>query len=126
MDDLWAIRTISPRLIAHIRYIIFLGCGIGKRLRTADSGTFGHEQRVIPGIKIGWELAAARPDRYCPDPAGALTSLGNRYSELDRLAEALPHFEEAVAIYRCPVAAQDRTSDRSAWPRPGRGAIGCG
>ena len=45
-------------------------------------------------------LAGDAPDRYRPDLAGSLSNLGVTYSELGRLADALPVTEEAVAINR--------------------------
>jgi hypothetical protein len=45
------------------------------------------------------ELADANP-AFLPDLAGALTNLGNRYSEVGRRHDALPPTEEAVRLYR--------------------------
>ena len=51
-------------------------------------------------MAISRELAAAIPDRYRPDLARSLNSLGVQLSELGRPADALPPAQEAVVIYR--------------------------
>ena len=50
------------------------------------------------------DLAAANP-AYLPDLAGALTNLGNRYSEVGRRADAVAPAEEAVTLRRDLAAA---------------------
>ena len=52
------------------------------------------------------ELAAARPDAFRPDLAGALNNLSVRLGELGRGEAALAAIEEAAGVYRELAAAR--------------------
>ena len=66
------------------------------------------------------ELAAALPDRYRGDLAGALGNLGIRLSALGRAAEALPPTQEAADIYRELGRRPAGPVPLPPWPAPGR------
>ena len=57
-------------------------------------------QLIEEAVGIYRELAAAMPDRYRPDLASSLASLGATLPDLGRLGDALPATQEALGIYR--------------------------
>jgi len=69
-------------------------------------GWLATQLNALPEVRHRRTLAAARPDAFTPDLAGALINLANLLSDLDRREDALAAAEEARDHHRALAAAR--------------------
>jgi tetratricopeptide (TPR) repeat protein len=104
-------RSISTRLPRRSRFCCCYRHRVWWRRRSCCTvpNAFPHLRCAIDTVTYQRIQAHHDPDRYLPDLADSLSSLGASLQELGRYGEALTAVEEAVTVYRDLV---ERVPDR--------------
>jgi hypothetical protein len=101
-------KLALAKLLAWVRSVAKFEPAVHDALEPSDvvlpsekaSLHFERERPAFAAVALYQKLAAADPDRYRPDLAASLNSLGAQLFALDRPADAVPVTREAVALYR--------------------------